>query len=83
MERGSIQGDSLSPLLLLYIEPLPGGSTSAGVDTDSPPTKDRTRHQISALAYADDLNCHDDGLRPTRAGTKLNTLASEFSLPMG
>jgi hypothetical protein len=33
MERGSIQGDS--PLLfLLYIEPLPGGSTAGG-DTDS------------------------------------------------
>jgi hypothetical protein len=33
--RGSIQGDSLPLLFLLYIEPLPGGSTSAGVDTDS------------------------------------------------
>jgi hypothetical protein len=34
--KGQHSGDSLSPLLfLLYIEPLLGGSTSAGVDTDS------------------------------------------------
>jgi hypothetical protein len=35
----------------------------------------------SALALTTST-AHDDGLRPTRAGTKLNTFASEFSLPI-
>jgi hypothetical protein len=55
-----------------------GGSTSAGVDTDSAACPPKTAPDTNKCARADDLNCFDDGLRPTRAGTKLNTFASEF-----
>jgi hypothetical protein len=79
--KGQHSGDCCPLLFLLYIEPLLGGSTSAGVDTDSAACPQRP-HPTPAGAYADDLNCYDDGLRPTRAGTKLNTFASEFSLPI-
>jgi hypothetical protein len=75
MERGSIQ-ERCRPCSA-YIEPLlrwihVGGRGYRFGCLQRHPT------QISALAYADDLNCFDDGLRPTRQN---NTFASESACP--
>ena len=67
-DRGTIQGDSLSPFLfILYLEPLlrrlqhGGLGYSPGSLSNSRPT-DRTQHHVSNSAYADDLNLMTDSL---------------------
>ena len=67
VDRGTVQGDSLSPFLfLVYLEPLlrwlhaGGRGYKHGALSDAP-LIERLRHAVSSLAYADDLNIMTGG----------------------